>query len=286
MTGLVAGVPTVGINGNLLVDGTILADALAVNLPLSAITADLGTVTAGRIQSASGSSFARSRHRRVRDRSLDAHQAAVPAVPGSRSTTPTPGMGQWSILAATRASSVPLEPALSVPPDAAGRRAGGLPARTMFGIRRRRHGALLQRTVYTLGAHGQAGVPIIKAMLVFKLQRGQRAAAGLVSGTADRRPRHGELLPCDRCRRRRQQRGARLARVHRRQGHDADLSGGDDHGAGLGVQVGDRRRARSRQPGASAAQADGFQDPGRPRQVRHRPGLHPQHPQPTARTPC
>ena len=56
VTGLVAGVPTVGINGSLIVDGTILADAIAVN-QLSALTANLGIVTAGRIQSADGSSF-------------------------------------------------------------------------------------------------------------------------------------------------------------------------------------------------------------------------------------
>ena len=54
--GQVNGVSTVGINGNLLVDGSILARSLAVQ-SLSAITADLGTVTAGRIQSADGLSF-------------------------------------------------------------------------------------------------------------------------------------------------------------------------------------------------------------------------------------
>lgn len=53
ITGLVDGIATVGINGNLLVDGTILARAIAVD-ELSAITADIGTVTAGVIQSADG----------------------------------------------------------------------------------------------------------------------------------------------------------------------------------------------------------------------------------------
>lgn len=52
----VDGVSTVGINGNLLVDGSILARSLDVDT-LSAITADVGTVTAGRIQSADGNSF-------------------------------------------------------------------------------------------------------------------------------------------------------------------------------------------------------------------------------------
>ncbi len=52
-TGLVGGTATVGINGNLLVDGTILARSLAVS-QLSAITADVGTVTAGVVQSADG----------------------------------------------------------------------------------------------------------------------------------------------------------------------------------------------------------------------------------------
>lgn len=53
ITGLVDDIATVGINGNLLVDGTILARAIAVD-ELSAITADIGTVTAGVIQSADG----------------------------------------------------------------------------------------------------------------------------------------------------------------------------------------------------------------------------------------
>jgi hypothetical protein len=50
IAGLVDGVPTVGINGNLLVDGTILARSLDVDT-LSAITADIGEVTAGVIRS-------------------------------------------------------------------------------------------------------------------------------------------------------------------------------------------------------------------------------------------
>jgi hypothetical protein len=51
VAGLVGGVATVGINGNLLVDGSILARSLQV-AALSAITADLGTVTAGLIRNA------------------------------------------------------------------------------------------------------------------------------------------------------------------------------------------------------------------------------------------
>lgn len=54
--GNVAGTPTVGINGNLIVDDTILARHIAVDV-LSALTANLGTVTAGIIQSADGSSY-------------------------------------------------------------------------------------------------------------------------------------------------------------------------------------------------------------------------------------
>lgn len=53
IVGNVAGTPTVGINGNLIVDGTILARHIAVDA-LSAITADIGTVTAGVLQSADG----------------------------------------------------------------------------------------------------------------------------------------------------------------------------------------------------------------------------------------
>ena len=52
--GLVNGVSTVGINGDLMVDGTITANAINVGT-LSAITADVGTLTAGVIQSADGS---------------------------------------------------------------------------------------------------------------------------------------------------------------------------------------------------------------------------------------
>lgn len=76
VVGLVNGVSTVGINGNLLVDGTILARMIAAGAittdklaagsvtaakiavsELAALSADLGTVTAGRIQSADGKSF-------------------------------------------------------------------------------------------------------------------------------------------------------------------------------------------------------------------------------------
>lgn len=53
IAGLVNGLPTVGINGNLFVDGTILARSLNVGT-LSAISADVGTVTAGLIQSSNG----------------------------------------------------------------------------------------------------------------------------------------------------------------------------------------------------------------------------------------
>lgn len=52
IVGAVNGTTTVGINGNLLVDGTIQARSLSVST-LSAITADIGTVTAGIIRDAS-----------------------------------------------------------------------------------------------------------------------------------------------------------------------------------------------------------------------------------------
>lgn len=51
--GAVNGTTTVGINGNLVVDGTILARHLEVD-SLSAINADIGTCTAGKIQSSDG----------------------------------------------------------------------------------------------------------------------------------------------------------------------------------------------------------------------------------------
>lgn len=66
VVGLVDGVSTVGINGNLIVDGNILARHLAAAsvtaskidvASLSAISADIGTVTAGRIESADGNSY-------------------------------------------------------------------------------------------------------------------------------------------------------------------------------------------------------------------------------------
>lgn len=50
VVGNVNGTPTVGINGNLIVDGTILARHLDV-ASLSAITANVGTVTAGVLRS-------------------------------------------------------------------------------------------------------------------------------------------------------------------------------------------------------------------------------------------
>lgn len=53
VVGLVDGVSTVGINGNLVVDGTILARHLEV-ASLSSITANIGTVTAGKLQSVDG----------------------------------------------------------------------------------------------------------------------------------------------------------------------------------------------------------------------------------------
>lgn len=49
IVGLVDGVPTVGINGNLIVDNTILARHIDV-LTLSAISANIGTITAGLIR--------------------------------------------------------------------------------------------------------------------------------------------------------------------------------------------------------------------------------------------
>lgn len=56
-TGTLAGVSgKVGVNAFFILDGTILARHIAVD-SLSAITADIGTVTAGRIQSADGASF-------------------------------------------------------------------------------------------------------------------------------------------------------------------------------------------------------------------------------------
>lgn len=56
VAGMVNGVATVGINGNLVVDGSIDAEKLNV-FSISAIAADLGTVTAGRLENAAGTSF-------------------------------------------------------------------------------------------------------------------------------------------------------------------------------------------------------------------------------------
>jgi len=53
VVGQVDGVNTVGINGNLVVDGSILARHIDVD-SLSALTADVGTVTAGVLQSSDG----------------------------------------------------------------------------------------------------------------------------------------------------------------------------------------------------------------------------------------
>lgn len=53
VVGLVNGVTTVGINGNLIVDDTIEARHLAVTT-LSAVSANMGTLTAGKIQSSDG----------------------------------------------------------------------------------------------------------------------------------------------------------------------------------------------------------------------------------------
>lgn len=53
IAGLVNGVSTIGINGNLIVDGSILARSIDVDT-LSAITANIGTVTAGKLQSTDG----------------------------------------------------------------------------------------------------------------------------------------------------------------------------------------------------------------------------------------
>lgn len=54
--GQVNGVSTVGINGALLVDGTVFARHINTNT-LSALSADLGTVTAGIIRSQNGESY-------------------------------------------------------------------------------------------------------------------------------------------------------------------------------------------------------------------------------------
>ena len=56
IVGNINGTPTVGINGNLIVDDTIVARHIDVST-LSAITANLGTVTAGLVQSTNGKSY-------------------------------------------------------------------------------------------------------------------------------------------------------------------------------------------------------------------------------------
>ena len=56
VVGNVGGVSTFGFNGNMIVDGTVVAQALSVTT-LSAITANLGTITAGRAQNAGNTNF-------------------------------------------------------------------------------------------------------------------------------------------------------------------------------------------------------------------------------------
>lgn len=56
VVGNVNGVSSVGINGNLIVDGTVLARHLQVT-SLAAIVANLGTITSGRIQNAANTTF-------------------------------------------------------------------------------------------------------------------------------------------------------------------------------------------------------------------------------------
>ena len=54
--GNIGGVSTFGMNGNMIVDGSIVAQSLAVT-SLSSVTANLGTVTAGRAQNADNTNF-------------------------------------------------------------------------------------------------------------------------------------------------------------------------------------------------------------------------------------
>ena len=56
LTGYVNGEQVVGVDGSLVVDGSIVADKLGVN-ELSAITANIGTITAGYIQNVAGDAF-------------------------------------------------------------------------------------------------------------------------------------------------------------------------------------------------------------------------------------
>lgn len=55
-TGLINGVSEVGINGNLFIDGTIVARHISV-ATLSALTANIGTVTAGRVQNSANTTY-------------------------------------------------------------------------------------------------------------------------------------------------------------------------------------------------------------------------------------
>lgn len=64
IAGLVNGVPTVGINGNLIVDDSIFARSIVAD-ELSAISADLGTVTAGVLQSPDGKATIDMNNRRI-----------------------------------------------------------------------------------------------------------------------------------------------------------------------------------------------------------------------------
>lgn len=73
--GLIDGVPSVGINGSLVVDGTILARNIAANAitadkiqttTLSAIAANLGTVTVGKIESTDGRFLIDATNKRIR----------------------------------------------------------------------------------------------------------------------------------------------------------------------------------------------------------------------------
>ena len=63
ITGLVNGISTIGINGNLIVDGTVIARNIAAGAitavkisvsALDAIAANIGTITAGKLQRADG----------------------------------------------------------------------------------------------------------------------------------------------------------------------------------------------------------------------------------------
>ena len=63
--GVVNGVSTVGINGNLIVDGSIVARHLDVDT-LDAVSSNMGTITVGRIQSADGNFLVDATNKRIR----------------------------------------------------------------------------------------------------------------------------------------------------------------------------------------------------------------------------